>query len=113
MRKLVVTSVALCAAVLFGANANAQAPVRYAGVFYSSLAGYRAASGQDGRTLQADPRFVSSAAGDFRLQAGSPAAGAADARGPGWPAGEAGCPRAEVEAEVDARLHGAPDSRRP
>jgi hypothetical protein len=73
------------------------------------VASYSAASHQDRQTLQADPRFTNPAAGDFRLLAGSPAAGAADARGPGWPAGEAGCPRAEVESEVEARLHGAPD----
>lgn len=38
MRKLVVTSVALCAAIMFGANANAQAPAPYGETINSETA---------------------------------------------------------------------------
>jgi len=92
-------------------NSSKQPPVKYIRTPYTSVASYSSVSHQDRQTLQADPRFADPASGDFRLQAGSPAA--ESGRGPGWPAGEAGCPRADVEAAVAQLLHGAPESGRP
>ncbi|MGZ4712460.1 MAG: Ig-like domain repeat protein [Acidimicrobiia bacterium] len=56
------------------------------GVKYGSLAAFRAATGQESRGIQADPRFVSVAAADFHLLAGSPAIDSANAGAPFQPA---------------------------
>jgi len=53
-------------------------------VLYASVSAYAAASGQDGRTFQADPEFVNGAAGDFHLMAGSPAIDCANSGVTGW-----------------------------
>ena len=45
---------------------------------YTSLAGFAAATGQESRGLQADPRWADPESGGFRLTAGSPAVDSAD-----------------------------------
>lgn len=45
--------------------------------FYSSLAAFQAATGQEQHAIQADPLFIDPANGDFGLEAGSPCRGAA------------------------------------
>ena len=67
-------------------NSNGQAPVKYAGTPYTSVAAYAVASGQGASSLQSDPRFVDPANGDFHLQAGSPAIDNASSGVPQWPA---------------------------
>ncbi len=66
-------------------NSTSQAPVKYVTTAYSSLAAYRAATGQDAHTPQADPRFVGPAAGVFELRASSPAIDAGHSGVPDWP----------------------------
>jgi parallel beta-helix repeat protein len=70
-------------------NSTTQPPVKFVSTAYSSVAAYSAASGQDDRTLQANPRFVSAATGDFHLLAGSPAIDNANSGVPSWPANDA------------------------
>src|SRR5262249_21202007 len=53
---------------------------------YSTLAAYQAASGQDAHSTQANPKFVNSSAGDFHLQAGSPAIDSGNSGVTNWPA---------------------------
>jgi len=67
-------------------NSTAQPPVKYVTTLYSSVAAYSVVSGQDGRTIQADPLFVDPANGDFHLRAGSPAIDSGNSAVPGWPA---------------------------
>src|SRR5439155_5349096 len=54
-------------------NSTAQPPVKYITTTYTSVADYSAASGQDTRTKQADPRFADPTHADFHLLAASPA----------------------------------------
>jgi hypothetical protein len=81
-------------------NSTSQAPVKYVTTLYSSVAAYGALSGQDTQSLQADPRFTNPAAGDFHLNAGSPAIDAGDSGVPNWPALDA-----EGRARVDDPMH--------
>jgi parallel beta-helix repeat protein len=55
------------------------------GVKYASLAAFRAATGQESRGIEGDPRFVSVAGADFHLLAGSPAIDAANTGAAGQP----------------------------
>jgi parallel beta-helix repeat protein len=83
-------------------NSTAQAPVKYISTLYPSVASYSAASGQDTQTLQADPRFVNPAAGDFHLNAGSPAIDNGNSSVPWWPATDVeGHARADDPARPD------------
>jgi parallel beta-helix repeat protein len=66
-------------------NSTSQPPVKYIATLYSSVATYSANSGQDAHSIQANPMFVNPAAGDFRLQAGSPAIDNASSGVPFWP----------------------------
>ena len=70
-------------------NSTPQPPVKHITTLYSSLAAYSAASGQDTQSLQENPRFVDPAAGDFHLNAGSPAIDNADSGVPNWPSTDA------------------------
>jgi len=65
-------------------NPVSQAPVKYDKIVYNSVAAYTAATGQDTRTIQADPRFAAVEVGDFHLLAGSPAIDAANTGVTGW-----------------------------
>jgi parallel beta-helix repeat protein len=65
-------------------NSTSQPPVKFGSTSYATVAAYRAASGTDAHTLQADPRFANAAAGDFHLLGGSPAIDNADSGLPGW-----------------------------
>ena len=67
-------------------NSTPQAPVRVNGVTYATVAAYSAATGEDANSIQADPRFVNPAAGDFHLQPNSPAIDAATSSVANWPA---------------------------
>jgi parallel beta-helix repeat protein len=94
-------------------NSTRQPPVKYIRTLYSSVPAYARVSGQDQHTLQTDPRFVSPAAGDFRLKTGSPAAGDSDSRGPGWSASTAACAPADVAAALERELRRPPEAQRP
>ena len=59
--------------------------VDWGGVKYSSLAVFRAATGQESRGLEADPRFTNPTVADFHLVGGSPAIDAANTAAPGQP----------------------------
>jgi parallel beta-helix repeat protein len=80
-------------------NSTSQPPVKYISTLYSSVADYSAASGQDTRTVQANPRFMDPAHGNFYLQAGSPAIDNGNSSVASWPATDAaGQPRADDPA---------------
>ena len=66
-------------------NSTSQAPVKYIATSYASVAAFSAVNWTDGRTLQADPRFVNAAGGDFHLQVGSPAIDDANSGLAAWP----------------------------
>ncbi len=70
-------------------NSTVQAPFKFVTTIHPTIAGYRAASGQDAQSLQADPRFADVAAADFHLLAGSPAIDAAYTALAAWPATDA------------------------
>jgi parallel beta-helix repeat protein len=61
-------------------------------VSYSSLAAFQAASGQEAHGIQADPKWVDRAGGNFHLLAGSPAIDSADS-------GAAAQPSVDVEGQ--------------
>ena len=82
-------------------NSTSQPPVKFIHKKYSSVADYSAASGQDARSLQANPRFVNPAVGDFHLLALSPAIDNANSAAPNWPSTDA-----EGRARVDDLLTG-------
>ena len=86
-------------------NSTSQPPVKYITTLYSSVAAYSAASRQDTRTIQADPRFVDPGHGDFHLMAGSPAIDDANSGVPDWPATDAdGRPRVDDPATPNRGL---------
>ncbi len=90
-------------------NSTAQYPVKWGPVKYLHVTDYAAATGQDTRSLQADPRFAAPAAGDFHLLAGSPAIDCADAGVANWPALDvAGTARRDDPSVANTGL-GTPD----
>ena len=66
-------------------NSTTQAPFKFIATKYDTLDDYRAVSGQDAHSKQADPRFTNGAAGDFMPLTGSPAIDAANSGVPNWP----------------------------
>ena len=69
-------------------NSVSRPPVRFANSVYGSVHAYSEARDHDDRTVQADPLFVSPAAGDFHLQAHSPAIDNANTGVSEWPAAD-------------------------
>ena len=65
-------------------NSTLQQPVKYGKTMFSSVSTYSSASGQDSRTLQADPLFLNGPGGDFHLMAGSPAIDCGNSGVSGW-----------------------------
>ena len=70
-------------------NSTAQPPFKYIATIYASIIDYRAASGQDAASFQANPRFTNGPAGNFLPLAGSPAIDAANSGVPSWPSTDA------------------------
>src|SRR6185503_10728268 len=70
-------------------NSTAQPPIKYGAAIYTTVTAYSAATGNDSRTLPADPRFVNAPQGDFHLAANSPAIDNANSGVPSWPAQDA------------------------
>ena len=66
-------------------NSTLQPPVKWISTSYASLAEFRAASGQDLHSRQADPLFANAAAGTFAVGMGSPAIDAAHSGVANWP----------------------------
>jgi parallel beta-helix repeat protein len=86
-------------------NSTSRAVVKFGGVSYLTVPAYSAASGQDSRTLQADPRFTNPAGGDFRPAAGSPLIDAANTGVASWPSTDAvGNSRADDPATANTGL---------
>jgi parallel beta-helix repeat protein len=66
-------------------NSTSAPPIRYGSTIHATLAAHVAASGQDTRSLQADPRFLDAPVGNFHLAPGSPAIDNANTTHPEWP----------------------------
>jgi len=86
-------------------NSTAQVPVKIGSTSYSLVSSYSAATGRDTRSVQANPRFVAPAAGNFGLQADSPAIDNGNSSDPNWPVtDQQGRARADVPLVPDAGL---------
>ena len=70
-------------------NSAGQALVKYDGVVHATVASYSAASGQDTRSIEADPLFENPLWGEFRPGPGSPAIDNANTAVSHWPAADA------------------------
>ena len=94
-------------------NSSSPRVVKYGLDFYTSVALYAAASGQDAHTLQSDPRFIDGAAGDFHLRPGSAAIDDGDSGAPDWPENDAdGLARADDPATPNTGVGPVNDSDR-
>ena len=70
-------------------DSTAKALVRYGATTFATLSAFTTATGNDSRSIQADPRFAAASSGDFHLGAGSPAIDAANSEASQWPATDA------------------------
>ena len=70
-------------------NSTSRQPIKFISTQYATIAAFTAATGHDAHSIQADPRFVNPGAGDFSLQAGSPAIDADNSGVANWPATDA------------------------
>jgi len=92
---------------------SGETPVRYAGQTYQWVHDYSAVVGQDTRTIQKDPLFVDPFAGDFHLQASSPAIDDANSATPSWPSTDFdGQPRLDSFSTPDQGLGPVSDADR-
>jgi parallel beta-helix repeat protein len=83
--------------------------IKVNGVLYSSLAAYSAATGLDGRSIEADPRFTDTAAGNFELRSGSPAIDSGNSSVAFWPEADmAGRARVDVLLVANTGLGAVP-----
>jgi parallel beta-helix repeat protein len=74
---------------LVHATAPNQVLVTWSSTDYFTLASFHAATGQEARGIEADPRFANPAAGNLHLAAGSPAIDSANSRASGQPTTDA------------------------
>ena len=65
-------------------SVTGEEPIKFDKIEYATVAAFAAATGNDTRTFQDDPRFAAPGVGDFHLLAGSPAIDAANTGFPGW-----------------------------
>jgi PKD repeat protein len=70
-------------------NSGPQPPYRFGTTRYATTAQFSAATGQDTRTVQADPLFSDPSHGGFELRAGSPAIDNANSGVANWPSTDA------------------------
>lgn len=67
-------------------NSNGQKPIKFGNIVYPSVAAFRSATGQETRTIQADPRFLDPTHSNFHLIQGSPAIDCGNSGVTDWPA---------------------------
>jgi parallel beta-helix repeat protein len=86
-------------------NPSGRPPVQYGSTNYARVSAFAAATGQDTRSVQADPRFAQPDSGDFRLTWGSAAIDNANSSVANWPAADAtGAPRLDDPATANSGL---------
>ena len=86
-------------------NSTIQQPVKWMHTEYGTVSAFAQATGNDVRSIQANPDFVNPAAGDFHLMAGSPAIDNANSGVTGWPTTDfGGLPPIDDPASVNTGI---------